>query len=62
MINFLVKILPQLLLMKFKKIAQHLFWYKKNDKLSIDKNKVESILEVSTFINMSTMRSLNFLS
>ena len=35
---------------------------KKNDTiLSIDKNKVESILEVSTFINTSTSSKINFL-
>ena len=35
---------------------------KKNDKiLSIDNRKVESILEVSTFINASTSDSINFL-
>jgi len=36
--------------------------FKKNDKIiSIDKNKVESILEVSTFINTSTDETIEFL-
>jgi S1-C subfamily serine protease len=42
--------------MKFKKIAPaHISGIKKNDKIvSIDNKKVNSILEVSTFISTST--------
>ena len=36
--------------------------FKKNDKIvSIDKNKVESILEISTFINLSTKETIEFI-
>ena len=36
--------------------------FKKNDKIiSIDKNKVDSILQVSTFINASTSKTIEFL-
>ena len=36
--------------------------FKKNDKIvSIDKNKVESILEISTFINLSTEETIEFI-
>ena len=47
--------------MKFKKIALLYSRFKKNDKIiSIDNNKVESILEVSTFINTSTSEKIEF--
>ena len=39
----------------------HIAGFKKNDKiLSIEKKKVESILQVSTFINTSTSKIINF--
>ena len=40
----------------------HIAGLKKNDKiLFIDNNKVESILEVSTFINTSTEEKIKFI-
>ena len=61
-IPLLVKILLQLLLMKFKKIVQQ--WlgdFKDNDIiLEIDGNKVESIMDVSKYITTSTGDVIDF--